>query len=98
MKQVSKEIAELEGEIYLLSKLPLEERSTKLSEIIKRLRRIVHTFDQRRKLHFDSVRRCLIVLDKLLDSGTVSITNMESSEVYSWARTEIRKILKTWHD
>lgn len=98
MKQSSKQIAEIEGRIYIASRLPREQLSAALSEIVADFKKIVREFEKGRKHHSARAKRCLVVLLTLLDSGHVSIVSIEDREVWEWARKEARKIIETWED
>lgn len=98
MKLSRKQIAEIEGKIYLLSRTPRDQWSTKLSEIIGDIKKMIADFERGRKHHFASVKRCLVVLLKLLESGHVSIISVEDREVFNWVLKEARRIVDTWED
>jgi len=98
MKKSLKEIEQIEGEVYLLSRLKPDERLAKLSEITTRVKKILNEFDKRRKQHLQPVRRCLVVLSSVFDSGHVSIMSSEDREIYQWCRKEIRYYLEHWDE
>jgi hypothetical protein len=93
-----KQIAEIEGKIYLISQMPREKRSEKFSEIITDIKHLIATFEKDRKRHSARVKRCLTVLLGCLDSSHVNIVSVEDREVWMWVINEARTIVSTWDD
>jgi len=88
-----KQITEIEGKLYLISRLPLEKKSSAFSEITNDLKKMIQTFEKERGHASARVKRCLKVLLAILESGHVVIKEPEDLEVFRWIKKEARSIL-----
>ncbi len=88
-----KQIADVEGKIYMISRMPREKWSGAFSEITSDLKKMISTFESDRKRHSDRVKRCLTVLLAILDSGHIVIKETDDLEVFRWIKKEARAIL-----
>ncbi len=98
MNHSEKEIGELEGQVYMLSRLKPDERLKKLSEIITRFKKILHEFPRTRKQHLDPVKQCLIVLRSLFADGHIVLISEKDRDVSKWCLEEIEYFLAHWDD
>lgn len=88
-----KQIQDIEGKIYLISRLPREKWSAAFSEITSDLKQMIASFEKDRRRDSARVRRCLKVLLAILDSGHIVIQGTEDLEVFRWIKKEARSIL-----
>lgn len=96
MKKIEDELQEIRTMILVAQRTNYEERSQKYVDILNRLKRVLLEIDHRKKLSLEPLKRVLVVLDQLLESGNVIIKDVESKEVWDWCTEKRKYYLEHW--
>ncbi len=94
MKEHHDEIAQIRGLLHLLDRAPIEKRSQKSHEILSRIKKLLGSLEDHHQLRLRQVSQSLVVLLRLLSSGSVSVISVEDRDAFNWARRQLEKFLE----
>jgi hypothetical protein len=94
MSAHKEEIAQIRGLLHLLDRAPIERKSQKSHEILNRIKKLLASLEDHHQLRLRQVSQSLVVLLRLLSSGSVNVISVEDHEAFNWARRQLEKFLE----